>query len=1791
MKFTHNNIFIFFNDRETTSQVVEIVGKSYPEEKNHLIDSASQLSDALDILDKRYRERVFYDVIILDLSIKQTDRRRFVDEVTGKQVGPEFVAVINNTEIKKRDKKFIENKNVSLVSDINEFALISLLENIFEKKFHEKKFNFINRIDDIVSLKINYQQILDRIVEVTLDYLGLKICWVSLVDYEANKLKIGALTGFGKHETAYEKAFSISLSEKSVTTECINKREQIQYKDVLSDECPYKYKDLAKKIGLKSVLLTPIFKKGEKGSDKKIIATLNLYTDFHHEFQEDECELAGIIASKTSVVLSMKDVYEEEKDEGLKRLELVERVAAEINKNVSDHQKVFKTIVEEGVNLVQADRGCIKLCHDDHISCEWHMKCDSTFCTREDYREFDITTYVVKKKKSLLIDDLDSFPHKDPDVDYDGVSSRISVPLLAGEKVVGVLTAEHTEKNYFTTHHLQLFEALARHAVIAIENTNRYKQLQKRLQSQMIIKLLIEETSKLEAIEDGEKRNKYRIEQLEKIIEKVLKETGKVFEAKSGYVVLAGFKSSYAIRNPRWRFGLSRSDLPKLEIGVKENGKVTFKERKSITGKVIAEGELYNCKNVAEDDFYLNYGENDESKSEVVVPLKFQRQTYGALALDSIYENGFSREDEEILESIATQMALLIKRFGYLNTLLDLNKPFQNIDNHKGLYNEITDRTVGALGTEVSYLRVLDRNGLVVKGCTGISSDDSPALIIGEGISGKVAQTLKPAIVRNVQDPSGDYKHPEFAKRNNLFAKISVPIFSITPDSKKGLIGVLNTYSKRICNFTELDLQLMLAIADKAGEAIKKAKLFKQLDEIAKIDEKLTTTTEKDVLQDIANIAKDLLDADQVVLYQYNSSIKDNFGFSTLSTASGTFLFEEFKSPTNFHNDSLLVLLLGQKSNEFFVESYEKDLMNLIYNNRVKNNDVEPFYQREQLKSVIILKLTYKEEVVGILFINYRYQKSFSLEEKRIAKTFANKAAIAISNIRKYEDIDRLHNVGNIIARESDIDNVLESIAKYAQITLNADIVIVHRYDKIGKKAFHPPICWGTIYEPGAILGESGEDNVKFRLIEKGEDVFAVDVSKDNIFKSSESWNLGKSRTPRFAKRERIKSCAAMLLKVRKEIVGVMFINYRKKQSFDPQQRRKIEIFANQAAIAIRNANLIDESKRTVNRMSMNINAIQESGYAIVESLNKKEVSERDILKPILDKALELISVDMGYIGLSNKEARNTKVVVCSKKYSNLLNKSLTRFYPEAPWIKKHEKFDIFPDEERKDDLEKKDDEREKSDYQRFADNPQFLSGHPEVTFTADKNVQSALRVPIYSAKEFLGMIVLESETPNAFSKIDAYAVMSLANQASLAFQNYRLIKQLRKLREIDIAILKKQNDLDYILDFIMNAALELVNKKHGEIYLLIDEDTLKIEKSIPGSVGLDLLKVTESICGLAILTKKTHYEPNIAISKNRKLVKTKKSETKSELVVPLIADENLIGVLNIKSDKVKDFTKEDIYVLELLSNQAAIAIFLSQQRERLLETQKEASIGYVTRESVHWVGNKIGPISRRVENINDGLVELHSKGIINEDTLYSFLKDLSIIKKGTDSALSIKSDLIDSNKQKDKFDLIKLLRDVIENFENEYSLIEGKGFSEEHSFQYSINLDLSLDSFLFYWDIDHIGRVFHYILKNAFQAIEDKILTKRDLGKDNFAGEITVRVSKLKEHLGMEIKDNGIGVKVENRSLIFRPFHSTKGADRGSGVGLYFCKRTMEEFGGKVYLKETEVGKGTIFALEFPYN
>ena len=65
-----------------------------------------------------------------------------------------------------------------------------------------------------------------------------------------------------------------------------------------------------------------------------------------------------------------------------------------------------------------------------------------------------------------------------------------------------------------------------------------------------------------------------------------------------------------------------------------------------------------------------------------------------------------------------------------------------------------------------------------------------------------------------------------------------------------------------------------------------------------------------------------------------------------------------------------------------------------------------------------------------------------------------------------------------------------------------------------------------------------------------------------------------------------------------------------------------------------------------------------------------------------------------------------------------------------------------------------------------------------------------------------------------------------------------------------------------------------------------------------------------------------------------------------------------------------------------------------------------------------------------------------------------------------------------------------------------------------------------------------------------------------------------------------MELEDNGKGMVKAQRKRVFKPGYSTKA--RGWGLGLTLARRIVEEYhGGKLFVKETRPGSGTIMRIE----
>ena len=94
--------------------------------------------------------------------------------------------------------------------------------------------------------------------------------------------------------------------------------------------------------------------------------------------------------------------------------------------------------------------------------------------------------------------------------------------------------------------------------------------------------------------------------------------------------------------------------------------------------------------------------------------------------------------------------------------------------------------------------------------------------------------------------------------------------------------------------------------------------------------------------------------------------------------------------------------------------------------------------------------------------------------------------------------------------------------------------------------------------------------------------------------------------------------------------------------------------------------------------------------------------------------------------------------------------------------------------------------------------------------------------------------------------------------------------------------------------------------------------------------------------------------------------------------------------------------------------------------------------------------------------------------------------------------------------------------------------------------------------------------------------------LTKNAVDAMGGEGSIDITVTSFDDYAEILVKDTGKGIPRKNFKTVFNPGFTTK--KRGWGLGLTLVKRIIEEYhGGHIYVKESEVGKGTTFCIELP--
>lgn len=317
-------------------------------------------------------------------------------------------------------------------------------------------------------------------------------------------------------------------------------------------------------------------------------------------------------------------------------------------------------------------------------------------------------------------------------------------------------------------------------------------------------------------------------------------------------------------------------------------------------------------------------------------------------------------------------------------------------------------------------------------------------------------------------------------------------------------------------------------------------------------------------------------------------------------------------------------------------------------------------------------------------------------------------------------------------------------------------------------------------------------------------------------------------------------------------------------------------------------------------------------------------------------------------------------------------------------------------------------------------------------------------------------------------------------------------------------------------------------------------------------------------------------------------------------LIVPSYIQDRLLGFLLLgRKLSGHAYSVDDIGVFQTLANQAALSIENSlfveeakQTQERLFNAEKLASIGGMADGLAHQIKNR-----------------LYEFSIVSQNMEY----DIDDVKK-------LIPDVIEQNMQlRDKIDFIaKGATLMIDNVHRTNLIIKGildfaRTEQNETSFSrfpvrdiidpaaHLVKIKHQLAALPLHVELPEDGTIYgikgqlqeclYNCMDNAYEAISEKLEYRLSQDeKKSFTPQITITLSHQETHDVIEIADNGIGIKEEDRPKLFTAFFTTKPSSKsGSGIGNYVGKRMVEEHHqGKMYFTSRYM-EGTSLFISLP--
>jgi sigma-B regulation protein RsbU (phosphoserine phosphatase) len=238
---------------------------------------------------------------------------------------------------------------------------------------------------------------------------------------------------------------------------------------------------------------------------------------------------------------------------------------------------------------------------------------------------------VALTRQPILLNDVsaaDYYINANPDV-----RSELAVPLIAKNRLIGVLDIESEQQGFFRDEHLHVLTLTASRIAQSIENARLYTRVSRQAQ---MLEVLNEIAVELASILD-----------LNPLLERVGQLLRRLIDYQMFTIMLLDEKGETLVTRYAWRFGYTHAPTRRIPIN------------SGLVGAAVGEWRPINVADVTRDPRYIPM--NPETRSELIVPLFYKGRVIGVLDLEHTRPNFFNEEHERILTTLAAQIAIAIE--------------------------------------------------------------------------------------------------------------------------------------------------------------------------------------------------------------------------------------------------------------------------------------------------------------------------------------------------------------------------------------------------------------------------------------------------------------------------------------------------------------------------------------------------------------------------------------------------------------------------------------------------------------------------------------------------------------------------------------------------------------------------------------------------------------------------------------------------------------------------------------------------------------------------------------------------------------------------------------------------------------------------------------------------------------------------------------------------------------------------------------------------------------------------